>query len=670
MDDLSDYNTILKLIDFDLLEKSLTAFSIEKKLLAIAQKELIYIFSTQTKKQINTIKTYDGIIATLYFIPHSEHILTTTKEGRVIVYNYKNSLYSARLYSSLKKYKTQLQTKIISVAFNRYLVALGNSNGIIHIINLNSYKIQDEIKYTNASISSLCFTHTNELIIADSQGEIYLHDLCKQKVHKTIHTNLTNIKQLIHITNSDFVICNTRRNTLTLLNLKKSKIISNNYLTFDKDISYLTLTNSINLLVVLNNREILYVKLQNEEDLNSLILHNMIFEAYKLVEQNPQLIETKEYQKLEKAYTIKYLNAVNALQNANIDKAHKIVDTCLSLKGKKEEINLLFKAYQHYPRFQTLCMEKKFAPAYALSDKFPPLKYSKEYKNMETTFKKIYRNAQKQILLSDQNKAKELLSPYLIVKSKKDSINLILKYNQEFLEFLEDIKQKNYAHIRVLVKKYPKFADIPTYKTLNNSIYNALDEIDRLINAAKITNAIKKINKLKYATQVTDKIEKLEKKVLAVENLLENYEENNFKRCYELIDEEPFILLNLQLTKMLEKHWNKLINKSEKYALYGNIKGIKATLNELIITKTRAKRVGQLLRTSFIVQINDLIVDKKFKSAQNFIYSYIDIFGIDKDFYRIIKSYENKSSHKLAIISEKQDRLPRDSWIENKLIIT
>jgi len=669
MDDLSDYNTILKLIDFNLLENTLTAFSLEKKVLAICKEENIYLFSAQTKKQINTLKTYDGIIESLYFIPNSEHILTTTKEGRVIIYNYKDSLFNARIYSSIKKYKTQLQTKITSAAFAKYLVALGNSNGSINIINLNSYQAVDKINYTNASISSLCFTNSNELIIADTHGDIYLHDLSKQKKHKIIHTNFTNIKQLIHITNSDFVICNTHTKSLSLLNLKNSKIVLNKYLNFSTNISYLTLTNSINLLVMLKNREILHIKLQNEEELNSLIIHNMIFEAYSLVEKNPQLLETKEYRKLEKVYTIKYLNAVKALQNENSNKAHQIVDTCLGLKSKKEEIELLFVAYQNYTRFQTLCMEKKFAPAYALSEKYPPLKYSKEYKKMEKTFKSTYINAQKQILLSSCKRAKELLLPYLSVESKKDLINLILKYNQEFLEFLEAIKQKNYVHIEILLKKHHKFADIPTYRTFYDSLSNSLDEIDKLINAAKLENAIEKINTLKHATKINSKLEKLEKKVLATKTLLVSYKENNFKRCYELIDEEPSIFLNLKLTGMLEKHWKKLINKSEKYALYGNVKGIKSTLNELITTNTRSKIIGQLLRTSFIVQITNLIIDKKFKSAENFIYSYIDIFGIDKDFYRVIKSYESKSSHKLAIISNEKDRIPRDNWIHNKLII-
>jgi len=666
---LGEYHNILKLIDFTLLESHLTAFSIERKLIAVAKESTLFIYSATTKKQLYSIKSYDGVIEKVYFIPNAEDILVVTSNQRVMVYNYKDAHLQARIFSSVQKYKTELPIKITAIAFDKHLVAISTSDGLVTIINLNTHNIYKQIKSTNAPIVALCFSDKGEIIIADSHKDIFVHELSGVKKEKRIYTNLIGIKQLLHITNSDFVIVNLQQdNTLALLDLKSNKIVLNNYLSFKSPISYLEITQEQNLLVMLDTHETLHIKIHNQDELESLIIHNMLTQAYKLASQNPLLQESEEYKKLEKLYSIRYLNAVNALQNEDTQKAHQIVDNCFAIKSKEEELGQLFRAYEHYNNFKHLCAEKKFAPAYALSEKFSPLKYSKEYKDMEAAFKKAYMSAQKHILLSQPTKAKELLTPYLNIMSKQDSINLILKDNRDFLNFLEALKQKNHTKIEQLLSLHPKFSKMPPYQEYQAFLNATVAEIHSAINAAEFESAKEKISLLKGAKLVFEALEKIKNRVEAAEELHKKYDANNFKECYELLDTKPELLQSLLLSKRLEKHWAKLMIKCEKYALYGNAKGIKSTLKELLVTKTRAKRVGQLLRVSFVVQIDELLKEQKFQNAENFIYSYIDIFGTDKEFKQVMKKYEKSSLKKLAINSQTDTNIPRDNWLNNKLI--
>lgn len=670
MNYLSEYHAILKLIDFTLLESHLTAFSIEHKLIAIAKDSALFIYSATTKKQLYSIKSHDGEIQKVYFIPSTEDILVVASNQRVMVYNYKDARLQARIFSSIQRYKTELKTKVTAIAFNKHLVAIGTSDGLVTIINLNSYNLYKQIKSTHAPIVALCFTDKSEIIMADSHKDIFVHELSGMLKEKSIYTNLIGIKQLLHIANSDFVIVNPKQdNTLALLDLKSNKIVLNDYLSFTNSISYLEITQDQNLLVMLDTRETLHIKIHNQDELKSLILHNMLIEAYDLVSKNPFLEASQEYKKLEKLYKIRYLNAINALQKKEPKKAHQILDNFFSIKSKEEELKQLFKAYEQYNKFQNLCAEKKFAPAYALSEKFPPLQYSKEYKNMEAAFKKAYTSAQKYILQLQPRKAKELLTPYLTIMSKRDSINLVLKDNRDFLNFLEALKQKNHKRIEQLILLHPKFSKMPPYQKYLDFLNITVTEVHSAIDSAEFESVKEKLSLLEGAKLMAKALNTIKKRVDAAVELHKKYEANNFKECYELLDTEPEFLQSLQLSKKLEKHWARLMIKCEKYALYGNAKGIKSTLKRLLITKTRAKRVGQLLRVSFIVQIDTLLIETKFKKAENFIYSYIDIFGVDKEFKQIMRKYERNSLKKLAIHSQIDVNIPRDDWLNNKLIM-
>ena len=669
MDDLAQYNAIFKRIDFTLLQTHLAAFSLQKKLLAIANDDTIYIYDTKTKKQLYSVKGHDGVINQLFFLPNSQHILSATSSGRVIIYNYKDARYNVRIFSWIKKYKTQLPTRMSAFAFKEGYLAIGTSDGKVRLINLGSYSITKEINATNRAIATLCFTDTYKLIIADVHGEIFIYDLQELKKLKSVVTHLSHTKQLLHIPKSNFLLIHSNQDFITLFNLKTHKILRNKYLKFHTNISHMTMSKDANLLVVLENREILHITLQNEKNLKSLILHNMMNEAYNLVVNNPQLLDSKEYKKLEKIYKIRYLNAVNALQHSDITKAQHLLENCSKIKSKKEDIKLLFQAYRHYERFQILCMQKLYTPAYALSEKYPPLQYSKEYKEMEKEYKQVYKNTQKQILLMNTQKAKELLFPYLGVTLKKESINLILKDNKDFLSFLDAIKQMQYNDIKKLLAQHPNFSKLPPYKEFLAKLDTTLNNINSALNAASLQKATTMMESLKSISLIEDELKFLEQKAKVIEELIQSYKEGKFKKCYEILDEYPQMFIELKLANMLEKHWNKLMQKCEEYARYGNIKGIKKTLKELISIKSRKKRVGELLRLTFIVAIDNFISQKKFSSSENFIYSYIDIFGLDTHLQRIMKEHEKKSSHKLASIINQQHKTEHDAWLHNKLIV-
>jgi len=151
------------------------------------------------------------------------------------------------------------------------------------------------------------------------------------------------------------------------------------------------------------------------------------------------------------------------------------------------------------------------------------------------------------------------------------------------------------------------------------------------------------------------------------EKLLLAYEKNDFKKCYELIDNHS--IHNTELITLLERHWVKLMLGCEDYALDGDIKSIKRVLNGLIGTKTRVDKIGDLLRVAFHSKIKSLQKSKKFTNAENIIYSYIDIFGVDIEIKDIMKKFEKESSNKLAITQNQNERVLRENWLNADIIM-
>jgi len=635
----------------------------------IANDKVIYIISLTNKSILQTIFTQNGTISIISFVPNKPYIVSGTDEGRVMLYRYDGHSEISRLISFTHiDSKRKATNKYVSAfAFSKNYMACSGYGGCVSLIHFNSHKQVQKYCHSKVRVDSLCFIDEEALLFGNAEGTLYLQSLQNKEHIFSINMPFANIKNIIHFPASDFVIVSGSSSSISLVNIKTRKLISPKYILFDDEVHTMTLTNKQNLIVVLKNKQIYHVKFANAQDLKEYILTKNISKAFEIIDTDPRLQGTREHKRVEVLYEKLYAKAFNALINANQEEAKKIIATTKDIRSKTQEINLLYKAYDNYAKFKSFYFDKKYALAYNLSDKFPPLKYTPQYKKMQESFKEAYTFAQKQILLGRQDIAKDALMPYITVLSKRALIHLLLRQNKEFVEFLRALQNKDYNRIHSLVSQYEIFKDIPGYRTLQKSQEIVLENINTAINNAKVDEAIQQIKSLQSFTCNEDILEELYDNALSVKKVLKSYQQNDFKTCYELIDSDER-LQKLEVVKLLEKHWQKLMNKCEKYAFEGNIQSIKETLGELISISSRAQRTGDLLRLSFYIQIKKLVKQNKFTSAENLIYSYIDIFGVDKELKVIMHNYEEYTSKKLAITHEKEKKRSRNSWLHSQIL--
>ncbi|MDF1879113.1 hypothetical protein JHD46_05590 [Sulfurimonas sp. SAG-AH-194-C20] len=665
----------LKNLSIEFLGQNTTAvcFSKDSSLLAFANGSIIHVVSTQNKLLIQKIRTFEGDIQLIEFAPNSKYIITGTKDGRVMKYRYDGRSGLSRLCSfgqlAQRIEGTIRNNYVSSFAFYGDLFAASGYGGSITILKMRSLASKYTLSTSSLRVNTLCFFNKDTLISGNADGTLHIHSLKQKNTFTSLSTPFHSITNILIMPNPQYIMLSAPCEQLCIVDVAKAKVISTSYLLFKHNVLHIELTKKDNLLVVLESKEILKVELPTVEHLKNFILNGDLDKAYKLIDMDPMLQGTREHKRVEVMYEKLYAQAIDSLINSNTKEARALMRKFNNVKSKKEDINSIFKAFEFYPRFNTLFLEKKYSLAYSLADKYPALQHTHQYKKMEEVFKEAYAFAQKQVLIGRQDIAREILSVYITVLSKKKMLQLILNQNEDFIEFLKAISEKNFTSIEKLIKKNEIFSQIPTYITLKKSIQTALDTIQDKINRGDIPSAIEIIKVHLQTPSIKEELQNLYKDAKLVKKLQESYRDNDFKSCYEIIDSSAS-LYSLELSKLLEIHWSKLVSECEEYAFKGNLASIKKSFGELIAVKTRLDKIGDLLRLSFHTKIKILLSKKSFKNAEHIIYSYIDIFGKDSEMLLIMKTYEKASTKKLAFTQNQDSRKDRDSWLNSPIIMS
>jgi DNA-binding beta-propeller fold protein YncE len=641
------------------------AFSDDGEYFAIANMgdKNIHIFHIESKKHIKTIKTPHEI-SKLIFDNSSRYIFASTISGRVLQYKIDNSTLLARVCSFISNTKRQ---SYVSALFNyKHLLATAGFGDKIYIINTHSNQKTELISSSKARVTSFAFKNNSELISANIEGLIEVYDLFENKNIYQIETPFTNIAQICLVPNSDFILIHNKENSIALLNYKTKKIVKHKYIDVGEKISVINMHSEAEVIIGLLSGKVLRVQLPNRSLLLELIQQNRYEDAYDLIEYSEVLKSSREYKRLENLYSSSFKNCVDALSKQNHKLAEKSIEKFIHIGSKKGEIKELFKAFENYPRLQILYLEKKLPLAFALCNKHQALKHTFQYQKLNEAWIEHFKDAQRQLTLGRLKDAKAILSVYNTVISKRELIQAVLHNSKEFLVFIKHFEDKNYTESEKILSKFPIFASAPTYTPEPLDVEKTIANIESLIVKSDFASAKKEIINLKNNTQEVAAINKLIKKLKLSSTLQKYYDNNDFFSCYKILDLNLF-LINTELGTFLEKHWYKLMQESEEYALKGDIKNVKKTMGELLTLTSRTEKTGSFLRISFHIKIKQLMAKKNYKTAESLIYSYIDIFGLDNEMQDLMRQFETLSKLKLALSEGQNQRPARDAWVDSKI---
>jgi soluble cytochrome b562 len=649
-----------------------TAMSPNGKLVAIVNSNVVSIMVLSSQKIIKTIFLEKEKVDVITFDSSSKYIILGTNTGRVLHYRYNSHNVLARLcsfpyYLPNEKYYRITNNFVSALCVHKEKLACSGYGGSITVIDLHTRANRQIIPRLRGRIETLVFLDDNTLLSGNTDGVLEVIDLQNPTKVQRVNAPFTKIKNIVSMPNKEYVLVSTDKNYLSLVNIATLKVINDRYMEFDAAIEKVVKKDDDSIFVVLQDATVLHSELTNIAKLRSLIDDGRLLHAYKLLANAPMLKGSHEHQRLDEKYKEKLQEAISFLVEGDKQSAKEITTPFMRLKAKQEEIAQIYEAFRHYKKFQEMFHLQRYSVAYSLCEKYPALKYTKEYKGMEKIWQITFLKAQKQMLQNNKESARVLLHDYLMVSSKRSIIKLILHNNQEFIRFLRALENKEYHKLKTLTKSNQILADMAKNQALFQEIQESLDEARELIAVGNIPLAKIVLEKLQNNPDYEDEVYGLYDLCKDVEQLVTLYEKKEYLACYTLIDTKVK-LSTIELTKKLEQLWIKKIDKAERLALVGDIEGVKKFLGKLLFSQTRSAKTGDILRLAYRVKINQLLEQNLYKEAHKLIKEYTTFFGLDKEVRKSISEYVHKSSLKIQLTAQQAQRKPRDFWLYVKKV--
>jgi len=465
-------------------------------------------------------------------------------------------------------------------------------------------------------MTELIVLSPNRAILSYANGEIRYVDTSKMNVYKKIETLFTRINHIILIQNDKYMLVCGREPYISLIDLTREKNIMNKYITFDSEVKSMALVSEYELVVVLVDNKIVHISLPTPKQLDSLIMHGSFDAAYELVKKDPLLLVSKEYKNLENRYQEMLKRAIVEISQQNKAFAIQTLSFFEDVQVKKREIELVFKAFDNYKKLQELYFAKEYSKAYNLVAMYPGLESTREYKHMESEFKKNLQEATGYLKYQKYEQAQILLKKYILAKPKQGIIKLYLTKSHLFLDYLDLLKSKNISQIQALAQTNKVFAQCLKYLNIDvtdNVMKNNLAILDAFINRGKLLQAKKIIYDLD-TNEGWAPLFPYKERVLCIGQLYALYEKKDYLKCYHLLDKYDFLSAN-DLVIRLEQFWKKMIQKVEQYAYEGNIKKVSSFVNKYKELQKREVKLKELLALSHSIDLQNKASDVVLTSA-------------------------------------------------------
>jgi len=523
------------------------------------------------------------------------------------------------------------------------LLACGDNAGNIFLYTLAAHKEIARFCYVAQPVSRILYLNPHTLVIFFVGGSVYRHSLSFEPHAKKTRIPFATLRNILPFMQNNYALLQVDATSFALFDLAEHKLCRSKFLTTPFAIKTCRIEEN-NLHIEYQNKRNDSFDLCPAKELDSLLLHNALEQADTLLGHNPVLTRTPSFEKLSRFYDATLQEALQALIAQNKERFERIVEMLLGLSAKKEELALLKKTYEHYPRFVALVETEKYPLAYAMSAKFPRLQTTPPYKKLQEHFGTCHKQAQKALNNGEHAKAREILTPFMTIASKKDTIKLFLDKNSLFLSFLKAIEEQDYRTCQALIAQEKSLEKLPNYTALLDAQESFMQEIYKASLALDLPRAEERLAKLPLSKSLHS-LQELYRGAALLQKL---YDNNDFKGCYELLDIHP-LLLQSELGILLEKHWGKTLAKAREHAIAGEMTQIQNLFENLSGIKSREESIAHLYKLGFYAKIKLFLEQKEFKSAEKFIYSYLDLFGEDMQITLLMKLFSLTSPTPLAL---------------------
>ena len=593
------------------------------------------------KKVFNQFDLDQQSPTVISFSPDGLYCLCGTDQGRVLLWRCDCGTLVARLHS-FPEYSTlhsKPKTNYVScLTFDGMTLA---SSGYGGSVITTDYRTQHFIKRHNSGYTkktTLLF-YNRSLISGNQEGTLTKIDQNGRLPNQRLTTPHKNIRYLLRIGPEPYIIVASNLPYITLINGNTFKIIHERYVELNAPLTSLCVIND-HLFIGNQEKELLKFDLQPFEYLEKLIHTKNYKAAYLYCTNEPLLLQSELYQKLEMIYAEHMKRAKECLAKKMVEESKRILEPFKTIKMK--EIAEVFKAYSFIDRFTSFYAQKKLSAFYAHAEQYPLLQETALYQHVEKLWTEKFTKAQKLMLINNNKKeTQQELELFASISSKRPLILLLLQNSDVLRTYSKSIQTKNYRQLKNLTQQFPLLRKFPSYLSFIKETGEIIGAITEAMNNRSFEQAELLLNELSEAAQYESEYFELKNLYALAKNLDHALCHNHLRSAYRLIDTHHELLI-LPWGEELNTMWSEKLIRAERYAIKGDIPSIKKEFVNLINIPKRHGRLGDILRMAYHVQLKKLLkTDSEAFSLG--IYTYCDIFGLDTELRNLLKKAQRKN---------------------------
>jgi len=184
----------------------------------------------------------------------------------------------------------------------------------------------------------------------------------------------------------------------------------------------------------------------------------------------------------------------------------------------------------------------EFEKAYDLVNKNPFLKKTKTYESLEDKWNKLLVLAQKKFEKGETDIAKQILSPFLKIPSKRGLVQSLFNDFSEFEKFKKAVLSKKYPLAYSLVNKYPYLKNTVYYKKMEDDWKKVFNRAKELMFQRGREDEVKEILKpFRGVSEKTPFIQTLFNEKQLYRLLQQKLQKKEFSDFFSLINRFPFL---------------------------------------------------------------------------------------------------------------------------------
>ena len=230
--------------------------------------------------------------------------------------------------------------------------------------------------------------------------------------------------------------------------------------------------------------------------------------------------------------------------------------------------------FEDEKKLENFIQSNKFTDAYELVSKNPFLKLTKTYEELENKWNKLLNFAQKKFEKGETDLAKQVLTPFLKIPSKRSLVQSLFNDFTEFEKFKKAVLNIKYPLAYSLATKYPYLKNTLYYKKMEDDWKRAFNKAKELIFQTGKEEEVKEILKpFRGVSEKTPFIQSLFNEKQLYQLLLQKLQKKDFSDFFNLIARYPFLSDSEEYEKAL-KYGDMLLKRAKEFLEKGDYKRV------------------------------------------------------------------------------------------------